>query len=69
MSAPAATELLKQAQVGNKNALDQLLPLVYDELRKLASYQLRRERGNHTFQPTALVHEAYLRLVNQREVN
>lgn len=69
MSSSAVTELLKQAQTGNKGALDQLLPLVYDELRKLASYQLRRERINHTLQPTALVHEAYLRLVNQREVD
>jgi RNA polymerase sigma-70 factor, ECF subfamily len=65
---PAVTQLLKNAQAGDRNALDQLLPLVYDELRKLAAYQLRRERVNHTLQPTALVHEAYLRLINQREV-
>lgn len=69
MSQPAVTELLKQVQTGKKEALDQLLPLVYDELRKLASYQLRRERINHTLQPTALVHEAYLRLINQRAVD
>lgn len=67
-SQPAVTQLLKSAQTGDRGALDQLLPLVYAELRKLASFQLRRERANHTLQPTALVHEAYLRLVNQREV-
>ncbi len=65
---PTVTKLLKNVQAGERAALDQLLPLVYDELRKLASYQLRRERNNHTLQPTALVHEAYLRLINQREV-
>jgi RNA polymerase sigma factor (TIGR02999 family) len=68
ISPPVITELLKNAQTGDRAALDRLLPLVYDELRKLASYQLRRERANHTLQPTALVHEAYLRLINQREV-
>lgn len=67
-SQPVVTQLLKHAQTGDRDALDRLLPMVYDELRKLASYQLRRERSNHTLQPTALVHEAYLRLVNQREV-
>ncbi len=48
--------------------MDALLPLVYDELRRLARAFLRRERPGHTLQPTALVHEAYLRLVSQREV-
>jgi len=67
-SQPVITQLLKKAQSGDRESLDRLLPLVYDELRRLASYQLRRERSNHTLQPTALVHEAYLRLVNQREV-
>ena len=67
-STPVITQLLKNAQAGDREALDQLLPLVYNELRKLASYQLRRERSNHTLQPTALVHEAYLRLIHQREV-
>ncbi len=66
---PAVTQLLKEIQSGDKTALDQMLPLVYGELKKLASYQLRRERSNHTLQPTALVHEAYMRLINQREVN
>jgi RNA polymerase sigma factor (TIGR02999 family) len=51
------------------NAVNQLLPLVYDELRELAERRLRQERANHTLQPTALVHEAYLRLVDQRDVD
>src|SRR5262245_11166332 len=54
---------------GEADALDQLLPLVYSELRHLASRALRRERRDHTLQPTALVHEAYLRLIDQRNVN
>lgn len=62
------TELLIQCGKGNKLALDQLMPLVYGELRRLAGAYLRRERSDHTLQSTALVHEAYLRLVNQRSV-
>lgn len=54
---------------GNRNALEQLLPAVYAELRAIASRQLRRERVDHTLQPTALVHEAYLRLADQRRVD
>jgi RNA polymerase sigma factor (TIGR02999 family) len=52
---------------GNKQALDDLTPLVYKELRRLAASQLRKERRSHTLQPTALVHEAYLRLVAQKD--
>lgn len=52
----------------DEEALARLMPLVYDELRSLASAHLRRERPDHTLQPTALVHEAYLRLVDQRQV-
>jgi len=52
-------------QDGDAAALDRLLPVVYDELRRLARHQLRSERSNHTLQSTALVHEAYLRLVKQ----
>ncbi|HZS04612.1 MAG TPA: sigma-70 family RNA polymerase sigma factor [Blastocatellia bacterium] len=63
------TLLLKEHQAGNREALDQLLPLVYGELRRLAAARLRGERPDHTLQPTALVHEAYLRLVDQREVD
>ena len=51
---------------GDRDAVDRLLPLVYDELHALAARSLRRERGDHTLQPTALVHEAYLRLVQQQ---
>src|SRR5918996_6283720 len=54
---------------GNRSALNQLLPLVYAELRRIAARQIRSERADHTLQPTALVHEVYLRLVDQRHVN
>lgn len=57
------TQLLARIREGDAEALDQLLPLVYDELRSLARAQLRREDVGHTLGPTALVHEAYLRLV------
>jgi RNA polymerase sigma factor (TIGR02999 family) len=62
------TELLQQWGEGRQEALDQLLPRIYDELRKLAGSYLRRERRDHTLQPTALVHEAFLKLVDQRAV-
>ena len=54
---------------GNQDVLAELIPQVYDELRRLAAYHLRQERSNHTLQATALVHEAYLRLVDQRHVD
>jgi len=63
------TQLLVDWKSGNQAALDELLPLVYDELRRLAASYLGRERSDHTLQPTALVHEAYLRLIDQRQVN
>jgi RNA polymerase sigma factor (TIGR02999 family) len=66
---PEITALLDEWSRGNSQALDQLLPLVYQELRGIAKRQLRREREGHTLQPTALVHEAYLRLVDQRRVD
>lgn len=56
------TRLLQMLAAGESAALDQLLPLVYDELRQIAARHLRGERSDHTLQPTALVHEAYLRL-------
>lgn len=59
------TRLLVRWSSGDQAAAEQLLPLVYDELRRIASRQLRLERENHTLQPTAIVHEAYLRLVRQ----
>jgi RNA polymerase sigma-70 factor, ECF subfamily len=59
------TLLLAEWAKGNQNALNDLTPLVYRELRQLAASYLRKERQGHTLQPTALVHEAYLRLVDQ----
>lgn len=60
--------LLDWSQEGNREALDALTPLVYDELRRLAGAYLRRERHDHTLQSTALVHEAYLKLIDQRSI-
>jgi RNA polymerase sigma-70 factor, ECF subfamily len=62
------TRLLVRLTDGDRGVLDELLPLIYGELRKLAASYLRRERVSHTLQPTALVHEAYLRLVDQTQV-
>jgi RNA polymerase sigma factor (TIGR02999 family) len=62
------TGLLMQASEGNKAALDELMAVVYDELHRMAVNYMRHERPAHTLQPTALVNEAYLRLVNQRQV-
>ena len=59
------TQLLRASSAGNRAAESQLIPLVYDELRRLAGSYMRSERPDHTLQPTALVHEAYLRLVGQ----
>lgn len=56
------TEVLQRISGGDPGAVDRLLPLVYDELRALARRELRRERSDHTLQPTALVHEAYFKL-------
>ncbi|HEX3184365.1 MAG TPA: sigma-70 family RNA polymerase sigma factor [Pyrinomonadaceae bacterium] len=63
------TELLVAWTAGDKAALDELMPVVYDELRRLAKNHLSGERPDHTLQTTALVHEAYLRLVDQKSVN
>jgi RNA polymerase sigma factor (TIGR02999 family) len=63
------TQMLIKLSGGNQAAVNDLLPLVYDELKKMASNYLRRERPDHTLQPTALVNEAYLRLVDQTRVN
>lgn len=61
------TQLLTDWSDGNPQALEQLLPLIYNELRHLAHHFLYRERSGHTLQTTALVHEAYLKLVDQRD--
>ena len=63
------TQLIAGARNGERAALDELLPLVYEELRCLADHYLRQERPDHTLQPTALVHEAYLRLVGQTSIS
>ncbi len=65
----SVTQLLIQLTGGDRAVLEELLPVVYDELRRLAASYLRRERPGHTLQPTALVHEAYMRLVDQTQVN
>lgn len=62
------TELLASYGRGDKESLDQLIPIVYDELRRQAARYLRREQAGHTLQTTALIHEAYVRLVDQRNM-
>ena len=62
------TVLLRQWSDGNREALDELLPLVYNELHKQARRYLRKERQDHTLQTTALIHEVYLKLIDQRDV-
>ena len=69
VSSRDVTALLGDWTRGERGALDQLLPLVYAELRRVATRQLRNERNDHTLQPTALVHEAYIKLVDQRQVD
>lgn len=64
-SSNPVTELLVRWRDGDRHALDALMPLVYEELRRLAHYYLQRERSDHTLQSTALVHEAYMRLAGQ----
>jgi len=68
MKTSPVTALLRAWGTGDLRARDDLLPLVYQELRKCARAYLRRERSDHTLQPTALVHEAYLRLVGQDRI-
>jgi len=64
----SATIALRELGAGNRTAADKLLPLVYDELRELAERAMRRERSNHTLQATAVVHDAYMRLINEKQV-
>jgi RNA polymerase sigma-70 factor, ECF subfamily len=65
----AVTQLLIDLGEGDDSALNQILPQIYDELHRLASHYMRGERRDHTLQPTALLHEAYLRLIDQRRAN
>jgi RNA polymerase sigma-70 factor, ECF subfamily len=67
-SVPGITQLLLRWSGGDSSAREELMPLVHGELRRLAAKYMRRERVNHTLQPTALVNEAYLRLVDQQKV-
>ena len=70
MSSPNdVTKLLTEISQGDERAADRLLPCLYEELRELAEGYLRRERPDHILQPTALVHEAYLKLVDQTQVD
>src|SRR5204862_84100 len=69
VSSRDVTALLGDWSRGNRTALHQLMPLVYAELRRVAARQLRNERADHTLQPTVLVHEVYIRLVDQRHVD
>ncbi|MCC6587520.1 MAG: sigma-70 family RNA polymerase sigma factor [Bryobacterales bacterium] len=68
MTSGELTQLLVDYSNGKREALDVLTPMVYKELRNLAARYLRRERSDHTLQSTALVHEAYLRLIDQNQV-
>ncbi len=63
------TELLFQLSAGKKEVVNDIFPLIYKELKKIAANYLSRERANHTLQPTALVHDAYLKLVDQNRLN
>jgi RNA polymerase sigma-70 factor (ECF subfamily) len=65
---PGVAEILGASSAGDLKAREQLVSMVYGELRRLAGNYLRRERSDHTLQPTALVHEAYLRLVGQSQI-
>lgn len=65
---PDITQLLQEWSNGKAEVLEKLMPLVYDELRHQAAHFLQKERTNHTLQTTALIHEAYLKLIGQREV-
>ncbi len=69
MAQEGITQLLLQWSDGDRTALDRLLPLVYSELRRLAQSYLRRRQPNLSLEPTLLVHEAYLKLVNQEQVS
>lgn len=67
-SSKQISEILLHWGNGDRKALEELLPLVYNELRRLARYHLRKQRANHTLQTTALVHEAYLRLAQEKSL-
>src|SRR5437867_13370750 len=66
-AAHSVTELLEQWNHGDREALDKLMPLIYEELRKMARRYMNQQKPGHTLQTTALIHEAYLRMVKQKE--
>ncbi len=68
MAEKPITQILLELPNGERDSIDRVLPVVYDELRKPANNYLNRERANHTLQPTALVHEVYLRMIGQNKV-
>lgn len=63
------TDFLQEWRNGDQSAIDRLFPLVYDEMKRQARQYMKKERANHSFQPTELVHEAYLRLINLNQIN
>ncbi len=69
MESSGITDLLIKFSDGKREAVDQLLPLIYDELKRIAASYLRRERSDHTLQPTALVNEAYMKMVDITQVS
>ncbi len=69
MSTQGVTELLLRLSDGKRDVVDELLPLIYDELKRIAASYLRRERSDHTLQPTALVNEAYMKMVDITQVS
>src|SRR5262245_50513154 len=68
-SSKNVTQLLKEWQKGDKEALDKLMPLVYDELRRKAASYMKRERPGHTLQTTGLVNETYMKLTEEQDLN
>lgn len=69
MSTQGVTDLLVKFSNGKRDVVDELLPLIYDELKRIAASYLRRERADHTLQPTALVNEAYMKMVDITQVS
>ena len=69
MATQSVTELLLKFSDGKRDVVDELLPLIYDELKRIAASYLRRERSDHTLQPTALVNEAYMKMVDITQVS
>ncbi len=65
---PNITQVLERWSNGEQSALDELIPLIYKELRRLAGNYIRRERDNHTLQPTALINEVFVRLIDQHDI-